>query len=421
MNIVLGNGLSAKIFSLYNRDYFIVGKDNLSTITCLSPFILFHDNYRIKKFFSDINLLGGRVDYTHKTFDILVSVNNNYISSEYLSSDDKQKIIDKKLVDQYSGRALKFSRSIYGEGLFLSCEKNSCLKALDVDLESLFLSLDKIIAPQIFSEELVSKICPENNKVVLSSGREISFNHCVSTIPYDVFCKVVYSDTDIASGDEQLEYLGSTFFEGTESDFGINKIPYENAIVYFPEPSFEFSRVIKRDQKCFCEITGKSDIFSGGKYLERTRIIKKRINKRFKNIMMLGRYAEWNPDILIQDIIRRSSDDRFIMNDIFSMQEVYSAHYFDFSEDLCLVQKNTEKLSLLMLDEIFSLLDCINWKIHKSDRPISREKIKEEWIDIFKYFLTIGINLDIGFGELVDTFFKKSEKLEKERRPAHEG
>jgi dimeric dUTPase (all-alpha-NTP-PPase superfamily) len=67
---------------------------------------------------------------------------------------------------------------------------------------------------------------------------------------------------------------------------------------------------------------------------------------------------------------------------------------------------------LHLFSESNSLLDCINWKVGLNDEiKLNREKILEEWIDVFKFFLSIGHLFGFEVRDLVDMYWKKSAKV----------
>lgn len=72
----------------------------------------------------------------------------------------------------------------------------------------------------------------------------------------------------------------------------------------------------------------------------------------------------------------------------------------------------TKEIVLCLTDETFELLRECNWKTHRKSRsPVNRENIKEEAVDILKFFLNI-INLwDISPDELKVAFDKKTKKV----------
>ena len=64
---------------------------------------------------------------------------------------------------------------------------------------------------------------------------------------------------------------------------------------------------------------------------------------------------------------------------------------------------------LMLMGERYELLDELNWKAHKKDREVNWEKVREEYVDMFKLVLNFLIYLDISTEELVQEFLAKSQ------------
>lgn len=63
-----------------------------------------------------------------------------------------------------------------------------------------------------------------------------------------------------------------------------------------------------------------------------------------------------------------------------------------------------------MISETNSLLEEINWKMHhKSTKEVNRRELILEWIDVFKYWLSIGLLWDITEDEFLEYFKEKSD------------
>ena len=72
-------------------------------------------------------------------------------------------------------------------------------------------------------------------------------------------------------------------------------------------------------------------------------------------------------------------------------------------------EQNTKEIILHLISECDELLREINWKLHrKRDTQIIRSNLIEEWIDIYKYWLTIGMFWGFTPQEFIDEFWRKS-------------
>lgn len=100
---------------------------------------------------------------------------------------------------------------------------------------------------------------------------------------------------------------------------------------------------------------------------------------------------------------------------IWSRQKSFNRNFVDFdnlsNEEL---QSFTKEYSLHLSSEVFSLLEKINWKInHRRDEiEINRRDVILEWIDIFKYWLSIGLLWDFSEKDFIKYFNEKSDLVE---------
>lgn len=103
------------------------------------------------------------------------------------------------------------------------------------------------------------------------------------------------------------------------------------------------------------------------------------------------------------------------LNEIWTKQENFNTNFVDFSnlseEDR---QSWTKEYVLHLIDETSSLLNEVNWKLHhKSDTiKINRKELVFEWIDVFKYWLSIGLVWGITPDEFISAYSEKSSIVE---------
>jgi len=128
--------------------------------------------------------------------------------------------------------------------------------------------------------------------------------------------------------------------------------------------------------------------------------------------MFLGRYAQWNPDVVVADVIRRSAD-KYSTEDIWSDQKAFNKRFVAYTPDAQYVQGVVKNYVLHMISEINSLLNTINWKIDATEQvKMEREKILEEWIDVFKFWLSIGHMFGFDVGDFERMYWDKSRRIE---------
>jgi hypothetical protein len=400
--LILGLGLSAKIFAFYNREYNIIGTDNKQMVNSIASNMMFlqANSYNINFLQDLIRISGVDIKYSIKSIDVMTYTKHKFRNT--ISESEKLDIINKKLTDCNNiNNKLAFQKSIFTDNLKLSEEKQALLRIIEVDFNQVEQALSLVIKPQILSGEKITRV---DDYVVFAGDDMWAYDKIINTLPYNIFHKL-YTGVDCG-----LITLDTTIVKGTETEFDVEIIPYETAIVYYPEAKYKFSKIIKRNGVCYAEHTG---IVENGEVIKNSRLVKTTITD-FNNVINLGRFAEWNPDIRIQDVVRFSCD-KNIMPEIYQHQKAFSGKYFDFSQDLNLVQDNIKELSLLTNGKIYDLLNTINWKRHKQQHKLDINMVKEEWIGIFRYFLTIGINLGLNYNDLIDAYNKEQRKEDEKK------
>jgi NTP pyrophosphatase (non-canonical NTP hydrolase) len=405
MDVILGNGLTAKIFAFYNREYQLIGNDtSMTTDHIANNMIFLQDNKWNRKLVEDVAWAADcKIPCTPKKIRVLYFNGREYVSK--INQEASQKIIDKKLTD-VNGKRLKFRKSVFEDTLQLSCaNKQNRLEYLSVDFGRIMGALRKLTARQVLNTSKIIAIDTEKKKIYLE-GVVVDYNKLVSTLSAPLFYKLAFIKSD------DFDTLDTTIVETTEEKLGIPPTHWTSAILYFPESQHKFSKVIKRHGKCYAEYTGIIETQEPHAYVKQARLIAKKIVPPTDDITFLGRFAEWNPDNRIQDNVRKASS-KNTMESIFTNQRRFSSMFFDFSEDLKLIQSNIKEMSLLMQDEVFSLMSLINWKNHnKENKKLDFEKVKEELVDIGNYWLTLCAAVGMNYNEYIDAHEKKQKKLE---------
>ena len=82
-------------------------------------------------------------------------------------------------------------------------------------------------------------------------------------------------------------------------------------------------------------------------------------------------------------------------------------------ENIDVKQQLTKELILHLISECDEVLNSINWKMHrKSNKIVNKDNLKEELIDVFKYWLNISLIWDLSPEDFVNEFYRKSEVVE---------
>ena len=104
-----------------------------------------------------------------------------------------------------------------------------------------------------------------------------------------------------------------------------------------------------------------------------------------------------------------------ILEDIFKEQEKFNKHFFNRDKaTLKDKEERTKELILYLIAECHELLNCLDYKRHRKLPPIepNADNMKFEWIDIFKFWLSIGLVWDFTPEDLLKTFTMKSKIVE---------
>ncbi len=100
------------------------------------------------------------------------------------------------------------------------------------------------------------------------------------------------------------------------------------------------------------------------------------------------------------------------LDEIFAMQASLDAYI---AETRGLEGKYTgsewiQKKSLALIDEVTELLNEINYKWWKNEKPINDRAVKEELTDILHFFVSMCIDAGMTAGELHDIYCEKNKE-----------
>ena len=72
-------------------------------------------------------------------------------------------------------------------------------------------------------------------------------------------------------------------------------------------------------------------------------------------------------------------------------------------------QNKIDKTILCIIDELFEFLRETKYKYWRKQKQININKLKMEYIDIFKFVLNLGLLVNINSEELFDLFIEKTK------------
>ena len=100
-----------------------------------------------------------------------------------------------------------------------------------------------------------------------------------------------------------------------------------------------------------------------------------------------------------------------ILDKIWEIQKKFNSKFVDYEtisddDNITIKEDFTQKYALWLMGEVQELLREINFKSHRKVHRVIESNLKEEWIDIFKYWLSIGL----GWGWKPEDFMKEFER-----------
>jgi len=403
--ILLGDGISAKIFSFYNPEYLRIAPEREAQIDVdeFQLSILLVRSEAVDNFFTDVGL---------PIPDELSVPIGYYINQLYHSGnppvDVRAMVMDKKLSGMDRPLSLFKTEELVAEPYLTRSKDAMSTYQLKTPVLVQLLS-DILRGKRDFVHDRVVHIT--DRSVTLSNGTEIEYSHLVSTIPAYIFWKVYEGRFA-----EQKVFHSFPMYVARMKrhiwDSAYPAIP-DRVMCYFPERQFPFDRVRAVPELQGDELLIESPVsFDGSKELKGARIIRSYANIPPPRVMFLGRYAQWNPDVVVADVIRRSAD-KYSTEDIWSDQKAFNKRFVAYTPDAQYVQGVVKNYVLHMISEINSLLNTINWKIDATEQvKMEREKILEEWIDVFKFWLSIGHMFGFDVGDFERMYWDKSRRIE---------
>ncbi len=68
-----------------------------------------------------------------------------------------------------------------------------------------------------------------------------------------------------------------------------------------------------------------------------------------------------------------------------------------------------QKRALALFCETAEMLEEVNYKWWKNEKPVDEDAVKEELVDMFHFFLSLCLSVDMDAGELHALYLKKNQ------------
>lgn len=69
-----------------------------------------------------------------------------------------------------------------------------------------------------------------------------------------------------------------------------------------------------------------------------------------------------------------------------------------------------QKETLAMISELAELIDEVNFKWWKNEKPVNEQRVKEELVDILHFFVSMCLKMDMTAQELHDMYMEKNKE-----------
>jgi len=404
MKIILGNGLSAKIFQFYNPEYTRIAPaaGAQSDVASFQHSLILPKCKACDEFLADLDISSSQLDITIGYFK-----DGKYNQGE--PPDDVKRDLMKKKLSGHERPPSLFPAEDILAGPYVSGDRG-LMHTYHLSAKTLLDLLHyRLAEKRVINRKVVSI---SEKQIVLDNDKALEYSHLVSTIPANVFWKI-YEGPHA----EHKVLMSFPLYTGTMSDdqwlgCGYPELP-EESMVYFPEEKFGFDRVRRSKvlQGDVIAIEGSLP-FQDSIIMPGARILRSHENIAPPNVMFLGRYGEWNPDITMKAVIQRSSN-KFFMESIFSDQKAFNRKFVSYAPDLEAVQRAAKNYVLHLFSESNDFLDTINWKFGSKPGAVKldRERILEELTDIFKFLLSIYLLFGFDTADFEKMYWEKSAKV----------
>lgn len=288
-NFILGGGVAGLLSAFYNDDYYIItdkigGWQNLNKFD-LGPRLLEVDEYTTS-FMNKLNF-----DCETKQIKIGYIDENDFVLDFVL---DKFKI-------KYANKTRELLPSEIHNSV-LSSGKNT-LTVFDIDYNIILEKIENICNDRIIIDKITS-IDIDNNEIS-SNINKLSYNNLINTIPITIFNKI----SNISDKQHDFTAFNTTFFKCKYDNY-LSELKEKFNYVYSVS-STHWHRCNLLDDYVVFEVKGSTNILMDKyKVLDKVTIPYAQIKYSYNDIkntgnriIHIGRYAQWNHSIKMQQII----------------------------------------------------------------------------------------------------------------------
>lgn len=400
---ILGCGISALCFAWYNREYTLIGEETGGRLNkqFFKNIIYFHKTPDTVKFLEDVG-----VKYSTRTQ--LIKYLKDGKLTQNITKEDKIKMIKKKMDDdKFEVRDVNLSTNDY------------YITILEFSFEELIAKIKNVV--NIIND----KIIRITEKEIITEKTSYEYSNIVNTLPADIFCKLWYKDkgllfkkkpvTFVLANTQPAELENQTYdmvycIDNDKKYTRISKKPGEREEINL---LYEFTGVLSKED-ALKYLPENSKILEY--YIDYSGIIETNYNNFAPNkVLHVGRFAEFSHSLKQQDVLKTAQFDYDIRN-LFSRTGYFTSNMIDFNKiknNLEEQDKYAQTFILHLMGEIGEVLKELNYQMHHKKKELNKEKIHEELIDVFKYFLNLAIVLDMTPETFIKTFESKSDYVEK--------
>lgn len=402
---IIGGGISGLIYAFYNRDFTVISSDVGGKLrnNYLSSTILLHDAPETRRLLTDLKMELQPVPH-------LIKYHNNHKLHESIPANLKEIMAAKKMTPWQELDNLNLAIK----------PTDTTLSVNDIYIPVFRISTHKLVQElakyTTIIKDDVLRITP--NEIVTNKAR-YEYDELISTIPAPTFWRLYGAPRSLA-------HLPETFVLSTTCPVKEDAQKLHWDLIYFLDKDVPYTRVnrYKKGQYLY-EITGKMtaqdirrmmpDVEVVHHYTDPHGLILTDLNNiPPPKVRFVGRFAVWNHSYKLQDVIKDSIA-RYDFISVWNKQKEFNVHFFDHNvKDIEELQRVSKDYILHVLDEVHEMLRETNWKMGQyTTRAVDRNKLREEWIDIFKYWLGLGNVWGFTIEEMFDEFWRKSAIVDK--------